>query len=89
MKLWDQSTIEKIQAAQDRKKPRDFFDIYFLLRARMISPEYRALLKSIPALLEKEQIDFQKELKEFLPHSHAPIIKDFKKILIQEISRYV
>ena len=79
---------EKIQAAQDRKKPRDFFDIYFLLRARMINPEYRALLKNIPALLEKEQINFQKELKVFLPQNHWPIIRGFKNILIREMSRY-
>lgn len=80
---------EKIQAAQDRKKPRDFFDIYFLLRSRMIDVTLRPLLKDIPAILEKEDINFKRELQVFLPRSHWPIITDFKKNLLQEIRRYV
>ena len=80
---------EKIEAARTRKKPRDFFDIYFLLRGHLIDVTLRPLLKDIPAILEKEKIDFKGELHTFLPHSHWPIIKDFKKNLLQEMRRYV
>ncbi len=33
--------------------------------------------------------DFKKELKSFLPISHQMILKDFKKVLITEIKRYL
>jgi len=80
---------EKIQAARTRKKPRDFYDLYFLMRANMIDISYRSLLTDIPAILETEKIDFKQELKIFLPHSHWAIIRDFKKNLLQEMQRFI
>ena len=79
---------EKIQAALTRKKPRDFYDVYYLLRAQMINVSLRPLLRKVPAILDEEKINFKRELQTFLPRSHWPIIKDFKKNLLQEIRSY-
>jgi len=78
---------EKIEALVTRKKPRDFFDLYFMLRANLV-PE-KSVLKTIAPLVAKTRIDFKKELLEFLPKSHHKIIKDFKKYLEIEIERFL
>jgi len=81
---------EKMAALISRKKPRDYYDLYFLLR----HPELRgfvrgSLLKEILEDLGKEKINFKKELSVLLPISHQLILKDFKKTLAQEIKRYL
>ena len=78
---------EKIEALLNRKKPRDFFDLYFMLRANLL-PE-RSVLRIILPLVEGVKIDFKKELGEFLPQSHQRIIKGFQKTLESEIKRYL
>lgn len=78
---------EKIQATLTRQKPRDFFDIYFLLRAGMIDAESKIYLKDIREKTVDSKIDFSNELKNFLPIHHYSIIKDFKETLIREIDR--
>lgn len=78
---------EKIEALLDRKKPRDFFDLYFMLRANLI-PNKNFLNLVIP-LIEKTKIDFKRELGEFLPRSFHPIIKQFPAALNQEIRRHI
>jgi len=83
----DQMIAEKIQATLSRQKPRDFFDIYFLLRGGMINASNKILLKSVKGTIEKTKINFSNELKTFLPiHQHL-IIKDFKNNLLREIDR--
>jgi len=84
-----QLIAEKMRALQTRKKPRDYYDLYFILRAGLLAPKERQVLKQIIKTIPSVDINFKHELEKFLPHSHFPIIKDFKKILIQEISRYV
>lgn len=81
---------EKIQALLERSKPRDFFDLYFILR-------HRELVKFLPREMEnlkQRLIDktesiveggWEKELKIFLPVSYYPLLKDFKARLLQEI----
>jgi len=78
---------EKIEALLGRKKPRDFFDLYFMLRADLL-PE-RSVLKKILPVIEATKIDFKKELGEFLPKSHQRIIKGFRDTLLSEIKRYI
>ena len=78
---------EKIEALLSRKKPRDFFDLYFMLRADLM-PE-KSVLKKILPVIEATKIDFKKELGGFLPQSHQRIIKGFKNTLLSEIKRYV
>jgi predicted nucleotidyltransferase component of viral defense system len=78
---------EKIEALLNRKKPRDFFDLYFMLRANLL-PEKPVLKKVLP-LVEATKINFKKELGEFLPASHQGIIKGFKNTLKSEIKRFL
>lgn len=78
---------EKIQALLTRRKPRDFYDVYFMLRTHLISPDQRALLKEVLPVVESTDIDFRQELEVFLPQDHQAIIRDFKHNLISEIQR--
>jgi hypothetical protein len=78
---------EKIQATLTRQKPRDFFDIYFLLRLKILEPIQKKELDKIKKLIEQTKINFANELKQFLPLSFHGVIKDFKKTLISEINR--
>lgn len=78
---------EKIEALLNRKKPRDFFDLYYMLRSNLM-PE-KSVLKKILPIVEKTKINFKKELGEFLPQSHQRIIKGFRDVLISEIKRYI
>ena len=80
----------KMAALISRKKPRDYYDLYFLLR----HPELhgfvqKPLLKKLLENLGKERINFKKELSILLPVSHQMILKDFKKTLTQEIKKYL
>jgi predicted nucleotidyltransferase component of viral defense system len=83
----DQMVAEKIQATLTRQKPRDFFDIYFLLRGNMIAVDNKASLKPIKDIIEKTKINFSNELKVFLPFHQQLIIKDFKSNLLREINK--
>lgn len=80
---------EKIQALLDRAKPRDFFDIYFLLRSNLSTPKNILPLGKVLKKLEDTKIDFKRELTLFLPKSHHNILKDFKNILKRELQKYV
>ncbi len=76
----------KMNALTSRKKPRDYYDLYFFLR----HPELHKLvdknrLKEVLENLKKEQINFKQELSLLLPVSHQMILKDFKANLIREI----
>ncbi|MBU4462205.1 nucleotidyl transferase AbiEii/AbiGii toxin family protein [Patescibacteria group bacterium] len=80
----------KINALLDRGKPRDYYDIYFILR----HPEFRRFinknqLKRIEENLKKTEINFKRELSVLLPVSHQMILKDFEKTLSREIKKYL
>lgn len=79
----------KIAALLDRKKPRDFYDLYYLLQKGFVSTEQKGLLKQVLPLVESTDINFTRELKQFLPQSHWAIIKDFKAVLERAIKRFV
>lgn len=79
----------KVRALLDRQKARDFFDLYYILRANLLPAKGKDVLKKVLILVEKSDIQFAKELKIFLPKSHWGIIKDFKNILRQELKRVV
>ena len=76
---------EKIQALLYRQKPRDFYDLYFILRSNLLPPTKKALLANILKILKKKNINFEKELKVFLPKSHWLIIRNFNSALETEI----
>lgn len=82
---------EKIAALLARAKPRDFFDLYFILRSPLNFKEvFRKDKKLDDKILEKlrqTDIHFSRELKQFLPVSHHPLLKNFSEILEREIHR--
>jgi len=84
----NQLVKEKIQAAIYRKKPRDYFDLYYILRARIaleeIFPYKQKIIKDIEVLNNKE---IRNELKIFLPQSYWAILKNFKDVLLKELER--
>lgn len=83
---------EKIFGAlRERKKPRDFYDLYFIMRKGMLSPGQKQRLAAIrdEVLAEAKSIDFRGELSVFLPADHQAIIRDFHRALEAEIERQV
>lgn len=81
---------EKIfDALCERKKPRDFYDLYFMMRRNMLSSDQKQRLVKIQNRIEDEacHIDFGKELREFLPVDQQSIIRDFGKTLKAEMQR--
>ena len=80
----------KMAALLSRGKPRDYYDLYFLLR----HPELHKLVEIISLKkafenLQKENINFRRELSVLLPVSHQIILKNFKLNLIKEIKRFI
>lgn len=82
---------EKVGALLTRAKPRDFYDLYFILRSRLAFNEVFQKDKTLkPRLLktmDKTRLDAKSELKRFLPASQHGLLKNFKTILSTEIER--
>jgi predicted nucleotidyltransferase component of viral defense system len=78
----------KLAALFSRKKPRDFYDYYFLLAGNYPLVKESKNLENAQKILQDSEINFRAELKKLLPISHQMILKDFKKTLIQEIKKY-
>lgn len=79
---------EKIRALIERKKPRDYYDLYFILRHPLLRKYLpKNHLEKIKKSLGKEKIDFKKELSILLPISHHQILKNFKNNLLSEIEK--
>lgn len=82
---------EKIQACLTRGKARDFYDLYFILRSRMVFKDTfiqdKQLKAKILNVIKTGKLDFKRELKEFLPVNQHMIIKGFPKTLVTEIER--
>lgn len=72
-----------------RKKPRDFYDLYFMMRKNMLLPEQKKRLAAckIDIITEAHKIDFRGELSTFLPADHQGIIHDFSRVLTGEMDR--
>lgn len=81
--------IGKLAALFNRQKPRDFYDYYFLLFGNYPAVKETKNLEKVLELLQNSQINFKAELKKLLPASHQMILKDFKKLLAQEIKKYL
>ena len=80
---------EKIQALLTRGKARDFYDLYFILRANLLPAEKRNIIPAALKALQQSDVRFDRELKQFLPKSHWPLIRDFSSALEQEIKRFL
>lgn len=79
---------EKIQAALTRSKPRDFYDIYFLLRNGELTVSEKEDLKKVKDIIVSKKIKFGDELAHFLPKSMKPVIDSFPEPLLNELSKY-
>ena len=79
----------KLDALADRHKPRDFYDYFFLLSGNYPAARTKENLKKVLKLLQKENTNFQAELKKFLPASQAMHLRNFKKVLEQKILGYL
>lgn len=80
---------EKLQALKTREKPRDFYDLYFMLRAGLVTVEIRPELREILPLVEATDMDFRQELGVFLPQDQQALIRDFKTVLLGEMRRNI
>jgi predicted nucleotidyltransferase component of viral defense system len=81
---------EKIFGALlNRKKPRDFYDLYFMMRKGMFSTEQKTKLASVKDIIvdEAKKIDFRTELGIFLPADQQNIARDFARMLNGEMDR--
>lgn len=81
---------EKVfDALLKRRKARDFYDLYFIMRKGLLETEQKKRLSGERSIIESEaeRIDFRDELSRLLPRDQQDIIKDFKKNLINEIRR--
>lgn len=85
----EQLVKEKINALLTRQKARDFYDLYFILRANLLPAKERRVLLQALKTLQHSHIDFEKELKQFLPKSHWALIRIFRTTLERELERYV
>lgn len=84
----DQLVLEKMRALLDRKKSRDFFDLYFILRKGMsrkiVAAHRENLLEEVKALDDQT---VSADLKLYLPRSYWPILRDFRNALLKELER--
>ncbi|OGH84395.1 MAG: hypothetical protein A2261_02230 [Candidatus Magasanikbacteria bacterium RIFOXYA2_FULL_44_8] len=81
---------EKIFGALlSRKKPRDFYDLYFIMRRGMLSLQQKTKLATVKVniIVEANKIDFRTELGTFLPADQQNIVRDFSKTLENEMNR--
>jgi len=82
---------EKVDALLTRAKPRDFYDLYFILRSRLAFDEVfqkdKTLKSGLLEAMNKTKLDTKSELKRFLPASQHGLLKNFKAILSAEIER--
>jgi len=74
-------------ALLERKKPRDYYDLYFIMRKGMLSADQRYRLAKIANTITEEarKVDFKNELGAFLPAGQQAIIRDFAQTLEREI----
>ena len=83
---------EKIFGALlERKKPRDYYDLYFMMRKGMLSAGHKKRLKKIKdkILADARGVNFKAELGVFLPADQQAIIHDFPRALKAELNRQV
>lgn len=81
---------EKIFGAlRERKKPRDFYDLYFIMRKGILLPDQKKRLAEIKneVIADAKKVDFRGELGAFLPADQQAVIRDFPAMLERELNR--
>ena len=79
----------KLAALQSRRKPRDFYDYYFLLSGNYPTAKDKNNLETALKLVRNSKINFRAELKKLLPASHAMHLKNFNKTFEQKILSFL
>ena len=77
---------EKVQAFLTRTKPRDIFDLYFLLRSPWAHHSVVPYARDIKRILETKELTLP-QLQEFLPQSFWPVIKQIKSNIAKELDK--
>ena len=88
----DELVEEKVFGAlRQRKKPRDFYDLYFIMRKGMLSADQKKKLAELKGeiIADARNINFRGELGTFLPVDQQSIIRDFNRALEAELNRQV
>lgn len=83
----DAMVKEKIQASLTRSKPRDFYDVYFLIRQNLVNNKDKETLLKLKNIIMQKDIQFGNELSIFLPRSMKSMAESFPKPLILELER--
>jgi len=81
---------EKVfSALRERKKPRDFYDLYFIMRKGILSADQKKRLVEIKdeIITDAKRVDFRGELGVFLPVDQQAVIRDFPAMLERELNR--
>ncbi len=80
---------EKVQALITRSKPRDFFDLYFILRTKILRKQLRLnenqREKILKILKEQDKKMLKKDLQDLLPRSFWPTISNLPLFLQREL----
>lgn len=78
-------------ALLERKKPRDFYDLYIIMRKGMLSVDQKMRLKAAKdvILADAKKINFRGELGVFLPTDQQMIIREFLRTLEAELHRQI
>lgn len=84
----EQLVSQKMRALLQRRKPRDFYDLYFILRKQLPVAQKKEIIPQVLKALRQSDINFSLELKQFLPKSHWAVIHDFKSVLERELNRF-
>jgi len=76
-------------ALRERRKPRDFYDLYFIMRKGMFSLDQKKRLAGIKdeVIADTKIVDFRGELGAFLPTDQQVVIRDFPAMLERELNR--
>ena len=80
---------EKVKALIDRAKPRDFFDLYFILRDQELRHHLQLdegqREKVLGNLGKQRKEELARELKRLLPRSFWPVVADLPSALKREL----
>ncbi|HLC05396.1 MAG TPA: nucleotidyl transferase AbiEii/AbiGii toxin family protein [Anaerolineales bacterium] len=79
---------EKLEALMTRGKPRDYFDLYFMLRKGLVSAGMKGHLLEAKDALLASKLNFGRDLGPFLPRSSATVGRDLRKALLEELRRH-
>lgn len=81
---------EKVfKALMKRKKARDFYDLYYIMRKGLLSQGQKTKLNKIKdeIIANAQKVDFAAELSVFLPQDQQTVVRDFKDNLVGELNR--